>query len=102
MQAILQEHCNHNVVDIVFWLASVMIVSNKLASIPGRIKIRPGTYCRGDSAHALQITQNMGNRISVVRRGSEGSNHNEHLKNIFSKYLLVNKCSSKKFGGVEP
>ncbi len=22
------------------------------------IKIRPGTYCRGDSAHALQITQN--------------------------------------------
>ncbi len=25
--AILQEHCNHNVVNIVFWLASVMIVS---------------------------------------------------------------------------
>ena len=23
------EHCNHNVVNIVFWLASVMIVSNK-------------------------------------------------------------------------
>ncbi len=29
LQAILQEHCNHNVVNIVFWLASVMIVSNK-------------------------------------------------------------------------
>ena len=39
----------------------------KLASIPGRIKIRPGTYCRGDSAHALQITQNMGNRTTNVK-----------------------------------
>ncbi len=38
-----------------------------LASIPGRIKIRPGTYCRGDSAHALQITQNMGNRTTNVK-----------------------------------
>ncbi len=31
------------------------------------IKIRPGTYCRGDSAHALQITQNMGNRTTNVK-----------------------------------
>ena len=31
------------------------------------IKIRPGTYCRGDSAHALQITQNMGNRTMNVK-----------------------------------
>ncbi len=38
-----------------------------LASIPGRIKIRPGTYCMGDSAHALQITQNMGNCTTNVK-----------------------------------
>ena len=38
-----------------------------LASIPGRIKIRFGTYCMGDSAHALQITQNMGNRTRNVK-----------------------------------
>ncbi len=38
------------------------------ASLDSRpIKIRPGTYCRGDSAHALQITQNMGNRTTNVK-----------------------------------
>ena len=38
------------------------------ASLDSRpIKIRPGTYCRGDSAHVLQITQNMGNRSLVPR-----------------------------------
>ncbi len=33
LQAILQKHCNHNVVNIVFWLASVMIVTNKPTKI---------------------------------------------------------------------
>ena len=38
------------------------------ASLDSRpIKIRPGTYCRGDSAHAFQITQNMGNRTTNVK-----------------------------------
>ncbi len=36
---------------------------NSLDSRP--IKIQPGTYCKGDSAHALQITQNMGNRTAI-------------------------------------
>ncbi len=42
-------------------------VQEYLALIPGRIKTRPGTYCMGDSAHALQITQNMGNRTMNVK-----------------------------------
>ncbi len=40
-------------------------VRSSLDSRP--IKIRPGTYCMGDSAHALQNTQNMGNRTTNVK-----------------------------------
>ncbi len=31
-----------------------------LASIPGRLKIRPGVYCMGDSAHALVMPPETG------------------------------------------
>ena len=30
------------------------------------IKTQPGTYCMVDSVHALQITQNMGNRTTNI------------------------------------
>ncbi len=49
------------------WGEKASFEGGDIASIPGRIKIRPGTYCRGDSAHALQITQNMGNRTTNVK-----------------------------------
>ncbi len=46
-------------------LLTKRICKTSLDSRP--IKIRPGTYCRGDSAHALQITQNMGNRTTNIK-----------------------------------
>ncbi len=45
-----------------------VIVSPYKTSLDSRpIKVRPGTYCRGDSARALHITQNMGNRTTKVK-----------------------------------
>ena len=48
------------------WIIDFRQVYTSLDSRP--IKIWPGTYCRGDSAHALQITHNMGNRTTKVKR----------------------------------
>ena len=40
-------------------------VTGQVASIPGRLKIRPGVYCMGDSAHALVMPLETGESPSL-------------------------------------
>ena len=44
----------------------IVTACKRLASIQGRLKYGLVYHCKGDSEHALQITQNMGNRTTNV------------------------------------